>query len=58
MPEAALARELKLPYAMLALSVNWAAGLSTGEISMDEIYKVLGEGMGLVGRVLARIANS
>jgi|TARA_B110000483_G_scaffold228536_1_gene291460 5'-deoxy-5'-methylthioadenosine phosphorylase len=58
MPEAALARELNLPYAMLALSVNWAAGLSTGEISMDEINKVLDEGMGLVSRVLAGIANS
>ena len=26
MPEAALARELELPYACIALSVNWAAG--------------------------------
>jgi hypothetical protein len=42
----------------LALSVNWGAGLSKGEISMDEIHKVLDEGMGLVGRVLAHIANS
>jgi 5'-methylthioinosine phosphorylase len=52
MPEAALARELDVSYAMLALSVNWAAGLSVGEISMEEIYKVLDEGMGIVARVL------
>jgi 5'-deoxy-5'-methylthioadenosine phosphorylase len=58
MPEAALARELNIAYAMLALSVNWGAGLSAGEISMDEIHKVLDEGMGIVARVLANAAVS
>lgn len=58
MPEAVLARELNIPYAMLALSVNWGAGLSAGEISMDEIYKVLDEGMGIVARVLAGVVES
>jgi 5'-methylthioinosine phosphorylase len=58
MPEAALARELNIAYAMLALSVNWGAGLSAGEISMDEIHKVLDEGMGIVTRVLANAAMS
>lgn len=37
MPEAALARELVLPYACCAVSVNWAAGLSPAEISIEEI---------------------
>lgn len=45
MPEAALARELALPYASLALSVNWAAGLTDKEISLDEIRVVVSEGM-------------
>jgi 5'-methylthioinosine phosphorylase len=58
MPEAALARELNIAYAMLALSVNWGAGLSAGEISMDDIHKVLDEGMGIVARVLANAAMS
>lgn len=37
MPEAALARELVLPYACCAVVVNWAAGLSAAHISIDEI---------------------
>src|SRR5690606_29892772 len=39
MPEAALARELGLKYACLALVANWAAGCGDEiEISLDEIY--------------------
>jgi 5'-methylthioinosine phosphorylase len=39
MPEAALARELELDYACLALVANWAAGCgSEGEISLPEIF--------------------
>ncbi len=45
MPEAALARELGLAYACLALSVNWAAGLSDELITMDAIGQVLSTGM-------------
>lgn len=52
MPEAALARELGLSYGMLALSVNWAAGLFPGEITMAQIEAVLAEGMEFVGIVL------
>jgi len=44
MPEAVLARELDLPYASLALSVNWAAGLGEGVIDMREIKRVHGFG--------------
>lgn len=45
MPEAALARELGLAYSCLALVVNWGAGLTDREISMDEIYGVLNSGL-------------
>ncbi len=45
MPEAALARELKIPYACCAIIANWAAGKSTGEISMPEIIINLDQGM-------------
>jgi 5'-methylthioinosine phosphorylase len=39
MPEAALARELGLDYACLALVANWAAGCGDeAEISLEEIY--------------------
>ena len=37
MPEAALARELDIEYACLAIVVNWAAGVVASEISMEEI---------------------
>jgi 5'-methylthioinosine phosphorylase len=40
MPEAVLARELGLPYACCAVSVNWAAGLSPSLISIDEIRAI------------------
>lgn len=43
MPEAALAREAGLDYASLCVVVNWAAGLSTQAISLEDIYLVLRE---------------
>ena len=58
MPEAALARELELPYACLALVVNPAAGKSRALISMAEIERVLEEGMGAVKAVVARVLSS
>ena len=41
MPEAVLARELGIDYALLALSANWAAGQFEGEILMGDISKVV-----------------
>lgn len=45
MPEAALARELKLDYACCAVVANWAAGKTKGTICMEEILHNLGIGM-------------
>lgn len=53
MPEAALAAELGLEYVCLALSVNWAAGLSTGGIHA-EIEQSIEAGMVKVRAILAR----
>jgi len=53
MPEAALAAELGLHYASLAVSVNWAAGLGTGDIH-GEIEKFVAQGMAKVQAILAR----
>ncbi|MFG0583565.1 S-methyl-5'-thioinosine phosphorylase [Ectopseudomonas khazarica] len=58
MPEAALARELALPYACLALVVNPAAGKAPGLITMAEIERVLEQGMGAVKGVLARVLSA
>lgn len=58
MPEAALAREVDLPYACLALSVNWAAGLSEEPITMESIYAVLEEGMGRIHTLLHEALGS
>jgi 5'-deoxy-5'-methylthioadenosine phosphorylase len=52
MPEAAIARELMLDYGCLALSVNWAAGLSEALITMDDIHKAIELGMGQVLLIL------
>lgn len=53
MPEAALARELGIPYASLCLVVNPAAGKSAGIITMDDINAVLQQGMGHVRDVIS-----
>lgn len=63
MPEAALAAELKLAYACLAVSVNWAAGLSpAGQGIHAEIHASIETGMSAVRRLLAaalpRLATS
>lgn len=55
MPEAALAREIDLAYACLALVVNPAAGKSSAVITMAEIEQALHEGIGKVKTVLARV---
>lgn len=53
MPEAALAAELELDYACLALVVNWAAGKSDHIITMDEIQAAIDEGMSGVRTILS-----
>ena len=58
MPEAALARELELPYACLALVVNPAAGKSKELITMADIERVLAAGMDQVKATLARVLLS
>jgi 5'-methylthioinosine phosphorylase len=55
MPEAALARELGLEYASIALVVNWCAGVNEpaigdsnnagSEITMEQIMRVLEQGL-------------
>ena len=58
MPEAALARELGLPYATIAVVVNHAAGRGDSEtaISMDAIARVLEDAMGRVLTLLDHVA--
>lgn len=55
MPEAALARELGLRYAVCAVVANWAAGKAAGVITMADIERNLVEGMVQVKRLLARV---
>jgi len=52
MPEAALARELGLPYCCLAVVANAAAGLTQDPITMDQIHAALEDGMARVRRLL------
>jgi len=53
MPEAILARELKLKYANISLVVNMAAGRSEGLITMEDIQQVLDVGMVNIRKLLA-----
>jgi len=57
-PEAVLARELEIPYAMLSRVVNPAAGKANREITMAEIEAVLHTGMSDVRNVLAMLAKA
>ncbi|HEX4943026.1 MAG TPA: S-methyl-5'-thioinosine phosphorylase [Usitatibacteraceae bacterium] len=59
MPEAALARELEIPYATLAVVANPAAGRgsSVQAISLEDIAKVLKEAMGRVRRVVETVVQ-
>lgn len=52
MPEAALARELDIPYACLAVVVNWAAGVGAGDSIHAEIEKFVDIGMDKALRVI------
>lgn len=52
MPEAALAAELGLPYACIAVSVNWAAGIGSGDIHA-EIAESIDQGMRQVRALLS-----
>lgn len=58
MPEAALARELDLEYATIAVVANYAAGRadSAHGISLDRIGTVLEEAMGKVRRIIENVA--
>jgi 5'-methylthioadenosine phosphorylase len=59
MPEAALARELGLPYAHLAVVVNPAAGRGTSahSVSVEDIGRVIEETMGSVRRIVAKLVE-
>lgn len=57
MPEAALAKELEMKYASIAVVANWAAGKSEGEITMSEIEQHLSKGMIDVQRILSTFIN-
>ena len=59
MPEAALARELHLPYAALAVVVNPAAGRgsSARTVSLEDIGRVIEETMGKVRLIVAKIVE-
>ncbi len=57
MPEAALARELEIKYASISFVANWAAGISSAEISMQEIKTEINRGMDKIKALLAQSAT-
>jgi 5'-methylthioinosine phosphorylase len=59
MPEAALAREIGLDYAAIAVVANYAAGRAESEhaIPLDRIAKVLDESMGRVRRIIEALCK-
>ena len=59
MPEAALARELDLPYAAIAVVANFAAGRgdSVRSIELGTLDQVLREGMARVARIVEKLVE-
>lgn len=57
MPEAALARELELPYACCAVVANLAAGKGSAEIELEEIGMNLAAGMKNVRQLISALAR-
>ena len=59
MPEAALAREIELPYAALCVVANHAAGIgdSIEQVALDSIAGVLHQAMARVRKILARAVS-
>ncbi|MEJ2042541.1 MAG: S-methyl-5'-thioinosine phosphorylase [Reinekea sp.] len=57
MPEASLARELKLNYASLSLVVNPAAGKGSGAITLKEIEDNLATGIVRVRRIIEQLVK-
>ncbi|MDJ0878278.1 MAG: S-methyl-5'-thioinosine phosphorylase [Halieaceae bacterium] len=57
MPEAALARELGLPYASLCIVVNAAPGLGDEPITLEAMGEVLEAGSAQVARLLQALLN-
>jgi 5'-methylthioinosine phosphorylase len=58
MPEASLARELKLNYASIGLVVNPAAGKGSGAITIKEIEDNLNTGMARVRSILDQLVKA
>ena len=59
MPEAALAREISLEYAAIAVVANFAAGRGDSEhaVPLDKIEAVLAESMGRVRRIIEELCR-
>lgn len=57
MPETALARELELCYASIAVVANMAAGRGEGEITMSEIERHLSTGMENVKKLIRQTVS-
>jgi 5'-methylthioinosine phosphorylase len=59
MPEAALAREISLEYAAIAVVANYAAGRGDSQraVPLDRIEAVLAEAMGRVRRIIEKLCE-
>ena len=59
MPEAALAREIALDYAAIAVVANYAAGRGDSEraVPLDKIEAILDEAMGRVRRIIEKLCE-
>ena len=58
MPEAALARELQIRYALICFSVNWAAGLVDKKLDFEAIKADMNRSVSGIVRLLGVLINS
>jgi 5'-methylthioadenosine phosphorylase len=57
-PEVILAAERKIPYAVIAVVTNYAAGISKRPISSEEVSSVMGKKLSLLGSILKEAVRS
>lgn len=58
MPEAALAREIELPYASICMVVNPAAGLGDLPLTLEMMREILDQESAVVGQLLSKLLHT
>jgi 5'-methylthioadenosine phosphorylase len=57
-PEVILTAEIGVPYAVIGVVTNFAAGISSKKVTSEEVLKVMGDRKEALSRLLALVIKS